>query len=263
MYKVMIVDDEPIIVEGLSRSIAWDKWNCKVVATAHDGLEGKKSIEEYRPDIIFMDINMPEMDGLSMIAAIKSQFPNLQICVLTGFRDFEYAREAIRLGVTRFLLKPSNMDELEEAISAMCANLKKKGITGEEENASAENPEGQSASEEDKKESASSSFIVKNALTYIEENYTQKLTLGEVAEKTYVSQWHLSKLLNRHTGQSFSDILNHVRIEHAKELLKDPSLRIGDISEQVGFLDLAHFSRVFKKQEGVSANEYRNQILGK
>lgn len=263
MYKVMIVDDEPIIVEGLSRSIAWDKWNCKVVATAHDGLEGKRSIEEYRPDIIFMDINMPEMDGLSMIAAIKSQFPNLQICVLTGFRDFEYAREAIRLGVTRFLLKPSNMDELEEAISAMCANLKKKGITGKEETASSENSEGQAAADEDKKESASSSFIVKNALTYIEENYTQKLTLGEVAEKTYVSQWHLSKLLNRHTGQSFSDILNHTRIEHAKELLKDPSLRIGDISEQVGFLDLAHFSRVFKKQEGVSANEYRNQILGK
>lgn len=263
MYKVMIVDDEPIIVEGLSRSIAWDKWNCKVVATAHDGLEGKKSIEEYRPDIIFMDINMPEMDGLSMIAAIKSQFPNLQICVLTGFRDFEYAREAIRLGVTRFLLKPSNMDELEEAISAMCANLKKKAITGEEETDSSENSEGQAAADEDKKESASSSFIVKNALTYIEENYKQKLTLGEVAEKTYVSQWHLSKLLNRHTGQSFSDILNHTRIEHAKELLKDPSLRIGDISEQVGFLDLAHFSRVFKKQEGVSANEYRNQILGK
>ena len=263
MYKVMIVDDEPIIVEGLSRSIAWDKWNCKVVATAHDGLEGKRSIEEYRPDIIFMDINMPEMDGLSMIAAIKSQFPNLQICVLTGFRDFEYAREAIRLGVTRFLLKPSNMDELEEAISAMCANLKKKGITGEEETASSENSEDQAAADEDKKESASSSFIVKNALTYIEENYTQKLTLGVVAEKTYVSQWHLSKLLNRHTGQSFSDILNHTRIEHAKELLKDPSLRIGDISEQVGFLDLAHFSRVFKKQEGVSANEYRNQILGK
>ena len=263
MYKVMIVDDEPIIVEGLSRSIAWDKWNCKVVATAHDGLEGKKSIEEYRPDIIFMDINMPEMDGLSMIAAIKSQFPNLQICVLTGFRDFEYAREAIRLGVTRFLLKPSNMDELEEAISGMGANLKKKAITGEEETASSENSEGQAAADEDKKESASSSFIVKNALTYIEENYKQKLTLGEVAEKTYVSQWHLSKLLNRHTGQSFSDILNHTRIEHAKELLKDPSLRIGDISEQVGFLDLAHFSRVFKKQEGVSANEYRNQILGK
>lgn len=116
----------------------------------------------------------------------------------------DYAQKAIRLGVTRFLLKPSNMDELEEAISAMC----------------------------------------------------------EVAEKTYVSQWHLSKLLNRHTGQSFSDILNHCRIEHAKKLLEDPSIRIGDISDAVGFLDLAHFSRVFKKQEGMSANEWRNQKLG-
>ena len=225
MYKVMIVDDEPIIVEGLSRSIAWGKWNCKVAATAHDGLEGKKIIEEIHPDIVFMDICMPEMDGLAMIAAIHSQFPDLEVCVLTGYRDFEYAKEAI----------------------------------GDEPKRDPQDGEAAEAH----KESASSSFIVKNALTYIEENYTKKLTLCEVAEKTYVSQWHLSKLLNRHTGQSFSDILNHVRIEHAKELLKNPSLRIGDISEQVGFLDLAHFSRVFKKQEGVSANEYRNQVLGK
>lgn len=259
MYKVMIVDDEPIIVEGLSRSIPWDKWNCEIVATAHDGLEGKKQIEEKKPDIIFMDICMPEMDGLKMIAALDSQFPDLEVSVLTGFRDFEYAQEAIRLGVTRFLLKPSSMDELEEAIGAMCSNLKKKGITGEAE-CQAEQP---GEEKEQEHESASSSFIVKNALKYIEDNYTQKLTLSEVAEKTYVSQWHLSKLLNRHTGQSFSDILNHTRIEHAKELLNDPSLRIGDISEQVGFLDLAHFSRVFKKQEGVSANEYRNHVLGK
>lgn len=272
MYKVMLIDDEPIIVEGLSRSIAWDKWNCQIVATAHDGLEGRKLIEENRPNIIFMDISMPEMDGLSMLAGLHSQFPDLEVCVLTGYRDFEYAQQAIRLGVTRFLLKPSNMDELEEAIQTMCSNLKKKGITGEEvHTASAdmmEMPESGDAQGEredvaEETQSASSSFIVKNALKYIEENYTQKLTLSEVAEKTYVSQWHLSKLLNRHTGQSFSDILNHVRIEHAKNLLKDPSLRIGDISEQVGFLDLAHFSRVFKKQEGVSANEYRNSVLGK
>ena len=70
-----------------------------------------------------MDICMPEMNGLQMIAALNSQFPDLEVSVLTGYRDFEYAKEAIRLGVTRFLLKPSNMDELEEAIECMCANL--------------------------------------------------------------------------------------------------------------------------------------------
>ncbi|MFQ9638731.1 MAG: helix-turn-helix transcriptional regulator, partial [Eisenbergiella sp.] len=105
-------------------------------------------------------------------------------------------------------------------------------------------------------------FIVKNALAYIEANYTEKLKLSDVADQIYVSQWHLSKLLNKHTGQNFSEILNNVRIEKAKELLKEPALRIGDIAEEVGFLDMAHFSRVFKKQVGISANEYRNTKLG-
>ncbi len=249
MYKVMIIDDEPIIVQGLSLSIPWEKWNCTVVATANDGLEGKRLIEEYRPDIIFLDICMPEMSGLQMIAAIKSEFQSMEISILTGYRDFDYAQQALHFGVRRFLLKPSNMSELEEAIEAMCHALQVKGITGETNSG-------------EETESSSGSFIVKNALQYIEENYQHKLTLGEVAEKTYVSQWHLSKLLNRHVEQSFSEILNHARIEAAKKLLVDPSLRIGDISETVGFLDLAHFSRVFKKQEGVSANEYRNKILG-
>ncbi len=250
IYKVLLVDDEPIIVEGLARSLPWEKWNCEVIAAAHDGLEGKELIKKYKPHIVFMDICMPEMDGLQMIAAIKSQYTDLEVSILTGYRHFEYAQQAIYLGVTRFLLKPSNMEELEEAIETMCHNLEKKNV-----------PVNHCEGEAVEHSSASCSFIVKNAMKYIEDNYSHKLTLCEVAEKTYVSQWHLSKLLNRHMGRSFSDILNHVRIEHAKRLLENPSLRIGDISEAVGFLDLAHFSRVFKKQEGVSANEYRNNMV--
>lgn len=86
MYKVLLVDDEPIIVEGLSRSIPWERWNCRVVATANDGTEGKNLIEKERPDIVFMDICMPEMNGLQMIAALNSQFPDLEVSVLTGYR---------------------------------------------------------------------------------------------------------------------------------------------------------------------------------
>lgn len=84
--------------------------------------------------------------------------------------------------------------------------------------------------------------------------------LSDVADAVYVSHWHLSKLMNCYRGQKFSDILNGVRINKAKELLKDPSLRIGDIADEVGFLDMGHFSRVFKKTVGISASEYRNQI---
>ena len=247
MYKVVLIDDEPIIVEGLTRVIKWENYNCTIAATASDGNEGRRVIQEHKPDMIISDISMPGLDGLSMIAGLKSEFPDMEICILTGYREFEYAQKAITLGVSRFLLKPSNMSQIEEAVDAMIQNLKKKDIMpGEEEQSS----------------DTASSFIVKNALEYIETNYANKITLIEVAEKTYVSQWHLSKLLNKFTGKSFSDILNQARVKRAKELLKDPALRIGDVAEQVGFFDMAHFSRVFKKQTGISANAYRNTKLG-
>lgn len=256
MYKVVIIDDEPIIVEGLSRMIPWEKYGCKIVDTANDGKEGMEIIRKNRPHIVFTDIAMPDLDGLSMLAGLKSEFPNLEISILTGFRDFDYAQKAIKLGVARFLLKPSNMDEIEEAIETMTGKLKKKNIL-------LETPEKKPKEESAKDDNPASNFIVKNAIKYIENNYDQKLTLAEVAEKTYISQWHLSKLLNRVTGQNFSEILNTVRIDKAQELLKDPALRIGDIAEKVGFVDLAHFSRVFKKMKGISANEYRNLISSK
>lgn len=241
MYKVMIIDDEPIIVEGLSKSISWEKWNCEVVATANDGYEGRELIQKYKPNMIFCDISMPELDGLTMIAGLKSEFEDMEISILTGYRDFDYAQQAVNLGVTRFLLKPSSMKEIEEAVETMTENLKKKNILVEPHE-------------------TVNSFIVKNAMKYIDEHYNEKLTLLEVAEKTYVSQWHLSKLLNKEMKKSFSEILNDTRINRAKKLLEDSSLRIGDVAREVGFLDVAHFSRVFKKVEGISANEYRNHM---
>ena len=131
MYKVIIVDDEPIIVEGLQKIIEWAKWDCEIVGTAGNGMEGLELVKKLEPNILFSDISMTNMDGLAMVAAIKSEFPNIEVCLLTGFRNFEYAQQAIKLGVTRFLLKPSKIDELEEAIEAMINNLKANGEMGE------------------------------------------------------------------------------------------------------------------------------------
>lgn len=253
MYKVVVVDDEPIIVEGLSRMIRWDEYECEIVKSSNDGIDGMKVIREIKPDIIFTDIAMPGMDGLTMLAGLKSEFGDTEICILTGYRDFDYAKKAIELGVTRFLLKPSILEEIEEAIQCMCANLKAKNILPNDTKHKSEDIDSKS-------ESIASSFIVSNAIKYIEENYKHKITLAEVAEKTYVSQWHLSKLLNRKMDMNFSEILNHIRIREAQKLLSEPGLRIGDIAEKVGFIDIAHFSRVFKKVVGVSANEYRNLL---
>ena len=239
-HSVVLIDDEQIIVEGLQKVVKWADYNCEVVGTAGNARAGAELIRELNPEILITDICMPGQDGLTMLAGLRSEFPNLQVTVLTGYRDFAYAQEAIRLGVTRFLLKPSKMAEINEALTAMTERLGNGESGHEDQN--------------------TGSFIVNRAIAYMEEHYAEKISLQEVAERCYVSQWHLSKLLNKYTDQSFYDTLNSIRIEAAKELLKDPKLKVGDIGLMVGYSDNAHFSRTFKKLTGLSANEYRNQL---
>ena len=103
-------------------------------------------------------------------------------------------------------------------------------------------------------------FIVQAAMNYMREHYAeQHLSLSDVADHVYVSQWHLSKLLNRETGQSFFDLLGSLRIARAKELLGSSQMRVHEIAEATGFSDVAHFSRSFKRIAGCTPGEYRNQ----
>ena len=119
MYKVVLVDDEPIIVEGLSRSVEWEKWNCKVVATAHDGLEGRKIIEEVNPDIVFMDICMPEMNGLEALIAIRKADPGAKVIMVSALGQESMVRDAVMAGAKGFVVKPFK----EETITAALAKL--------------------------------------------------------------------------------------------------------------------------------------------
>ncbi len=239
MYGVVLVDDEQLILRGLLNVIPWEKYGCRVLGTANDGLEGIAAVQKHRPDILITDIRMPNMDGLSMVAALKSEFPGMQIAVLTAFREFDYARSAMHLGVCRYLLKPSRMEEILEAVEAMAAQIPRQ------------------PAEEEGRESTASAFVVRSALKFIDANYMKRLSLSLVADSVFVSQWHLSKLLNRHTGKSFFDLVNAVRVEKAKQLLNDPSLKVHEVAEMVGFADVAHFSKIFKKLQRKSPMEYR------
>lgn len=185
-----------------------------------------------------------------MIAGAKSEFPGLRFTILTGYRNFDYAQEAVKLDVDRLILKPFKIEEIEEAISAMKEKLK--------ESMRRSAAVFHTATTE---KTPAAGLTVRTALEYIDLHFDKKLYLGDVAENCYVSQWYLSKLLHKETGKSFPELLNSVRIEKAKVLLENPDMRIGDISDKVGFSDAAHFSRAFRRETGMSANEYRKQRL--
>ena len=243
MYRVVLVDDEALILRGLSTVIPWAEMGCEVVGTATNGQAGLELIRKLKPDILFTDIRMPNMDGLTMLAALGSEFPRMQTAVLTAYRDFDYARQAITLGVCRYLLKPSNLNELKETLRIMVSRL-----------------DLLPAAEADVPDDASEAgnFIVNAALDYMRENCMQQhLSLSTVADHVYVSQWHLSKLLNRETGKSFFDLLGSMRVEKSKTLLRTPGMNIQDVAEQTGYTDVAHFSRTFKKLTGQTPGEYR------
>ncbi len=124
MFKVLIIDDEPIIRKGLRNIINWNNFGCEVAGEAGDGHEGGELIRKLLPDIIITDIKMPEVDGLSMLREIKSCVPDSKIIILTGHRDFEYAQEALKLGAFDFLLKPSKLEKLTSVISKAVKELK-------------------------------------------------------------------------------------------------------------------------------------------
>ncbi|MCH4886192.1 response regulator [Acidaminobacter sp. JC074] len=126
MFKVVIIDDEPIVRKGIINIIDWASLGCQVVSEASNGLEGMEIIRQYKPDIILTDINMPEIDGLEMIRNTLDIIPWSKIIILTGYREFDYIQEALKLGASEFLLKPSKIDEITTAVKKACLELEYK-----------------------------------------------------------------------------------------------------------------------------------------
>jgi len=117
MFKVMIVDDEPIICNGLANFIDWNSIDCEILHEAENGIEATELIKEAKPDIIISDIKMPGMDGLELSKFVYENYPQIKVIILTGYADFSYAQIAIKYGVIDFVLKPAFTERIIEAVS--------------------------------------------------------------------------------------------------------------------------------------------------
>jgi len=112
MIKVLIVDDEPVVRRGLKTVINWESFQCNICGEAANGIEGIKQVQALEPDIVMVDIKMPEMNGLEFIKKIKALGYNCKFIILSGYSDFQFAQNAIKLGVDAYLLKPIEEEEL-------------------------------------------------------------------------------------------------------------------------------------------------------
>ena len=123
LYRIILVDDEEEVRKGIIRKIDWNRLGFEVVGDAENGAEALEKIEQLEPEVVMTDIRMPFMDGLTLTERIRQKYPSMKVLIFSGFDDFEYAQQAIKLNVTEYILKPVNVEELSEILTRVKKNL--------------------------------------------------------------------------------------------------------------------------------------------
>ena len=241
MLNVYIADDEVWITLGLKKLLEKLDINAWVVGTANNGLTAKEEIAQFKPDVVFADIRMPGLSGLELLQEIPDVSPDSKVVIISGYAEFSYAQEAIQHHAFDYLLKPIKEEELERVMSAIIRDRGEAEIDDEEK-------------------APVSDRMIDNVISEIREHYMEDISLTSLSTKYNISMGYLSKMIKEQLQVNFSDYIASLRIQRAKELLRDDSLSIQEISEIVGYNDYFYFTKVFKKIEGISPSKYRKSI---
>ena len=241
--QVVLVDDEIMIREGFKRLFDWASHDCEVVGEAADGMEALAQIDYLQPDIVIMDINIPIINGLKVIQTSRMRYPDMAFIIVSGYDDFSYCREALRMRITDYILKPVNYEEFGSCIDRLKIALY----------------ENRKTEEQDAQEERTITGIIR----YLQEHLDKEISLNILADEFHLSSQYISQLFKSEIGVNFLAYLTSIRMERAKKLLLATSLSIGEISEKCGYADYRVFTKAFKKEEGSTPSQYRRNFLEK
>lgn len=241
--QVVLVDDEIMIREGFKRLFNWASHDCEVVGEAADGMEALAQIDHLQPDIVIMDINIPIINGLKVIQTSRMRYPDMAFIIVSGYDDFSYCREALRMRITDYILKPVNYEEFGSCIDRLKIALY----------------ENRKTEEQDAQEERTITGIIR----YMQEHLDKEISLNILADEFHLSSQYISQLFKSEIGVNFLAYLTSIRMERAKKLLLATSLSIGEISEKCGYADYRVFTKAFKKEEGSTPSQYRRNFLEK
>ena len=253
MLKLIIADDERIIRESISSLIDWSSLNIQLIGTCKNGLEAYHTILEKHPDIVLTDIKMPGMSGLELPEKIAEEQMIVEFIILTGYEDFNFAREAIQHKIHHYLLKPCNEEQIIQAVKDASVEVVRRRQIRQ---LLAESPAAASTP------SNYSDYILKT-IHYIEQHYSSPtLSLKELSETTlFMNPDYVSRQFFLQTGFKFSDYLTDYRIKRAKWLLLYGSEDISSVAEKVGYCNNPqYFSHLFKKITGMSLKSYIKEM---
>lgn len=247
MYKALIIDDENPVRIAISALGHWRALGIEEPHHAANGKEGLSCCRELHPHIVFVDMQMPLMNGSEFLKIAKEEFPATKFIVVSGYDYFEYAQSAIKNGAIDYLLKPVVEEELNQTLEMAVKLL------NAEHHADAQNT---SSDDSD----ISPGEVIDIIKSYIEQNYCQDIKISMFSDKYFFSKEYLSKLYKKKYGCGIYEYALKLRMERAKELLAQPNLQIQEISERLGYSNNNYFSKAFKNYYNISPSEYREQM---
>ena len=273
MYKLLIADDERTECDTLKKMLAPRFEQLVLLQCVYDGVSLVRRIEEEQPDIVIADINMPGMSGLDALEQIHERHQGMQIIINTAYRDFSFARRALRCGACDYALKPCNKEYIIQAVKKACSRLDElRGASpaqpAERETRPAQDGavvNGQAAGllqrlRMDTEAAERASKHIRRAMEFIRGHYTEDISLDDVAGACGISSFYMSRMFKQELGESFVTLLTNVRLEQAVRLLASGSYKNGEIARAVGYNSDKYFSKVFSRRTGMTLEDYRRAL---
>lgn len=242
--RILIVEDEQRAREGLTNLLASIPGDHEVIGQASNGQAALEIILQAKPDVVFTDIKMPFMDGVSLTKIVRSHNLKTEFVIISAYGEFELVRQFITLDIADYMLKPVTKEEMKRTLDRLTERMN--GGHGydrdEEENLKEKYPDAHP--------------LILRTLDRIQSCYAEKINQRSLAEELNVSPEYFSYLFTKNTGENFSVFLRDYRMEQAKKLYRTGKCDKKDVPYAVGFSDPKYFNQVFRKVVGMSPCEY-------
>ncbi len=234
MFSLLIVDDEEVICKTLEMMVHRIKSLGEIKTfLASDAYTALQILGEEKIDVILTDLCMDEMDGLTFIQSVMAERSPPDIIAVSAYGNFEYVRNAFKLGVFDYIMKPVEFSTLE-AVLLKCRN--QPGRNQDEQH-----------------------DVIAEVKRFVGENIDQNITLVEVSNHVSMDYSYFSKYFKRMTGETFSHYLTAEKMKYCEELLQQQDIKVSELALKMGYNNAGNFSRAFRNYTGKWPSEYKER----
>jgi len=250
--NVILVDDEEVAVNALKRRVDWKKYGIDEVFVANSMMQAQEVFRDKAIDVMLSDIEMPQGSGLELFEWVKSYYPSVECIYVTCHPEFEYMRKALQLGSVDYILKPIDYEELDGVLTQLTERVRNR-------RRSAAIPAAVLRRTDRDDRGYPKDDVVGAVKRYVREHIQEDIYIADVAGQVYLNEQYLMRLFKKTTGISILEFITNERIWLARELLTSTNYPINRVADMVGYGNYSYFTKVFKRNVGVTPQVYRQQ----